>query len=182
MKVAINKHFCVLTTGAMPRVALSAKPGRQKGAVLVLSLVMLTVLTIIGLSSMSRSSLELKVANNSQQHNVAFQAAQSRLAFAGNTNDPVNPINYLIAVNFDDPPSWPIQNCNPADGCPNGGDWVAAATVAPLDCDPQAIGFSMEEGKGLARRYFEITATGETTSLTARSTQVSAVRFFAKNC
>ena len=182
MKAAINKHFYILATDTMPGSALHAKPGQQKGAVLILALVMLTVLTLIGLSSMSSSSLELKVANNAQQHHVAFQAAQSRLAFAANTTDPVNPINYLIAVNFDDPPSWPVQTCNPADGCPDSGTWVATATVLPVDCNPLSIGFSMEEGKGLARRYFEITAIGQTTTLSSRSTQVTAVRMFAKNC
>jgi hypothetical protein len=156
-------------------------PSAQKGAVLILALVMLTVLTIIGASSMSRSSLELKVASNAQQHNVAFQAAQSRLAFA-TSNDPLNPINFLIPINFsDDPSTWPVQTCDTSDGCPGSADWAATATVVALDCD-KGIGDSLEEGKGVKRRYFAATAVGETTPFTSRSTQVRAIRYPVKNC
>ena len=173
MKVANNKSFCTLP--------VSATPATQKGAVLILALVMLTVLTIIGASSMSRSSLELKVASNAQQHNVAFQGAQSRLAFA-TSNDPTNPINFLIPIDFSaDPSTWTEQTCDPADGCPSSTNWAATATVAALDCD-KGIGDSLEEGKGVSRRYFAITAIGETTPFTSRSTQVRAIRYPVKNC
>ena len=64
MKVATNIKTYTPPAGSLP--------AAQKGAVLILALVMLTVLTIIGASSMSRSSLELKIASNAQQHNVAF--------------------------------------------------------------------------------------------------------------
>jgi len=50
---------------------------QQKGVALVLGLVMLLVLTIMGVSSMSNTTLELKIACNSQTHNDAFQAAMS---------------------------------------------------------------------------------------------------------
>lgn len=155
---------------------------KQKGAVLILALVMLTVLTLIGVSSMSRSSLELKVASNAQQHTVAFQAAQSRLAFA-TLNDALNPINFLIPVDFAAAPNtWPVQVCDPPD-CPDdvGGKWTATATVVPLDCD-KGIGDSLEEGKGVKRRYFAITAIGSMASTNSQSTQVSAIRFPVKNC
>ena len=142
MKVTTNKILYIQSASALP--------ATQKGAVLILSLVMLTVLTIIGASSMSRSSLELKVASNAQQHNVAFQAAQSRLAFAS-SNDPANPVNFLMPIDFSAAPStWIAQTCNPP-ACPNDTraipEWAATATIVPLDCD-KGIGDSLEEGKG----------------------------------
>jgi len=170
MKVMNSNCFCAL-------------PVTQKGAVLILALVMLTVLTIIGASSMSRSSLELKVASNAQQHNVAFQAAQSRLAFAS-SNDPSNPINFLAPIDFEtNPPTWTPQTCN-SPLCPGdvlSGKWAATATVVPLDCS-KGIGNSLEEGRGIAHRYFAIQVIGETLPFTSRSTQVRAVRYSVKNC
>ncbi|MDH5425638.1 MAG: PilX N-terminal domain-containing pilus assembly protein [Gammaproteobacteria bacterium] len=50
---------------------------QQRGVALVLGLVMLLVLTIMGVSSMSNTTLELKIACNSQTHNDAFQATLS---------------------------------------------------------------------------------------------------------
>jgi len=171
-----NKKFCILP--------VHTQPSTQKGAVLILALVMLTVLTIIGASSMSRSSLELKLASNAQQHNVAFQAAQSRLAFA-TSNDPLNRVNFLIPINFEaNPSTWTIQTCDPVnDGCPDdtNGKWAATATITPLDCG-KGLGNSLEEGRGISQRYFAIEAIGETTPFTSRSTQVRAVRYSVKNC
>lgn len=147
---------------------------KQRGAVLILALVMLTVLTLIGVSSMSRSSLELKVASNAQQHNIAFQAAQSRLAFIAK-DDSINPINYLIAD------TTIVQTCNLVNNCPSGNGWVATANVVYLDCG-KGSGSSLESGKGFSYRIFEITVTGETDTLSARSTQVGAVRYPVKSC
>ena len=70
---------------------------RQQGAVLVMALVMLTVLTLIGVSSMSSSTLELKVAGNTQQHDIAFQAAQSIIDIAA-SEDPLNTNDYQVFI------------------------------------------------------------------------------------
>jgi len=50
---------------------------KQKGMALVIGLVMLMLLTIMGISSMSNTTQELKIACNFQNHNDAFQAAMS---------------------------------------------------------------------------------------------------------
>ena len=181
MKPVANKYFHVRTLSVVPSIASYAKPEAQRGAVLVLALVLLMVLTLIGVQSMSSSSLELKLAANAEQHSVAFQAAQSRIAFASSA-DPVNPINFLIAIpDFTNPP---VQFCDPP-VCPNGGAgkyaWVATGQVDYLDCS-KGYGSSLEAGKGFSFRIFEITATGETATLSSRSTQVGAVRYPVKSC
>ena len=166
-------------TNQSVQMKVSSMPQKQAGVVLVMALVMLTVLTLIGVSTMSRSTLEMKVAGNMQQHNVAFQAAQSRLAFAG-SKDSSNPINYLIAI--PDPNNPPVQTCDPADGCVDGADyWVATATVNFIDCG-KGFGSSLESGKGFSYRTFEIEATGETLTGSSRSIQTSAIRYPVKGC
>jgi len=60
---------------------------KQKGVALVIGLVMLLVLTIMGISSMSNTTQELKIACNFQTHNDAFQSAMSCVNRAINNVD-----------------------------------------------------------------------------------------------
>lgn len=59
---------------------------RQHGAALVMSLIILLILTILGISAMGTSSLEQKMAGNMQEQNRAFQAAEAGLTKAMNTS------------------------------------------------------------------------------------------------
>ncbi len=52
---------------------------RQKGAVLVVALILLLVVTLLGAAVMQGGSLEMKMANNSQERQVAFNAAEEGL-------------------------------------------------------------------------------------------------------
>lgn len=62
------------------RIPSSHRPIRaQRGAVLVVSLLILLVLTIIGVSGMQSSTLEEKMASNSRDRNVAFQSSEAAL-------------------------------------------------------------------------------------------------------
>jgi type IV pilus assembly protein PilX len=51
----------------------------QSGAVLVVSLIMLLLLTLIGVAAIQVASLEEKMAYNSRDKNLAFQAAEAAL-------------------------------------------------------------------------------------------------------
>lgn len=51
----------------------------QKGAVLIVSLVLLIIMTLLGLSSMSNTVMEERMAGNQRNSNLAFQAAESAL-------------------------------------------------------------------------------------------------------
>ena len=54
---------------------------KQHGSVLVVSLLILVVLTMIGVSSMTSSSLQEKMSGNFRDREIAFQAAEMALAF-----------------------------------------------------------------------------------------------------
>ena len=54
----------------------SSLPGRQEGAALVVGLVLLLVLTILAVSGVFTSTLELRMVRNSQSQERAFQAAE----------------------------------------------------------------------------------------------------------
>lgn len=53
---------------------------QQQGMVLVISLVMLLLMTLLAISASTSSSLQERMANNAQETNIAFQAAESALA------------------------------------------------------------------------------------------------------
>lgn len=53
---------------------------QQRGAALVMALVVLLILTIIGITALNTTSLEAKMANNLQETNRTFTAAESALA------------------------------------------------------------------------------------------------------
>ena len=61
------------------RVRLCLSPRRQRGAVLIVSLFILLLMTLIGVTSMSTTSLEEKMAGNMRDKNIALQAAESAL-------------------------------------------------------------------------------------------------------
>lgn len=67
-----------------PRLSLIAREpctsaNRQRGTVLVVALVLLLVLTLLGVTAMNTTTLEERMAFNSQEINRAFQAAETGL-------------------------------------------------------------------------------------------------------
>jgi len=71
---------------------LSNRPlTHQTGAVLIVSLIMLLLLTLIGVTSMQTTSLEEKMAGNMRDRDLAFQAAESALTLAEATLNPLPP-------------------------------------------------------------------------------------------
>lgn len=53
----------------------------ERGAVLLLCLVMLLALTVIGVSSMSNSTMQERIVGGARDNNMAFQAAEAALQF-----------------------------------------------------------------------------------------------------
>lgn len=105
-----------LTTGKHHRsnnAFLHGKPIHQSGVVLIISLIMLLLLTLIGISGMQTTSLEEKMAGNMRDRNLAFQAAESALTAgeaAAATAAPViacpdvggtNPDGYYLPLDVD---------------------------------------------------------------------------------
>lgn len=71
----LNSDKHVLNIKAPNKVAYK----HQSGVVLVVSLIMLLLLTLIGLSGMQSATLEEKMAANMRDRNLAFQAAEAAL-------------------------------------------------------------------------------------------------------
>jgi hypothetical protein len=149
---------------------------KQQGAVLVMALVMLTVLTLIGVSSMSSSTLELKIAGNTQQHDTAFQAAQTVIDIAASL-DPLNTNNYQVFITDSANPLYEqMINYATVDGAA-----TAQAATFWVGCKKN-IGSSLEEGKAPASNFFNVRATGQTITGSSSSVQVQGLRFPSAAC
>ena len=59
--------------------ATPSMPQAQRGAALVVSLIILMIMTIIGVSSMQSTTLEERMAGNMRDQNLAFQSAEAAL-------------------------------------------------------------------------------------------------------
>lgn len=87
MVFARNRKLSVKASFANPRMR------KDSGAALVMSLVILLILTILGITAMGTSSLEQKMAGNMQEATRAFEAAESGLSRAFATPGSFNLFN-----------------------------------------------------------------------------------------
>lgn len=60
----------------------SANPAHQRGAVLIVSLLMLVVMTLVGVTGIQMTSMEERMSGNARDRNLAFQAAEAALRSA----------------------------------------------------------------------------------------------------
>lgn len=137
---------------------------KQQGATLFIGLILLFVITLVCITAMRTSLLELVMANNAQQSNNSFQAAESvlensivNLSVAINSADveyieAVDPVTKMPTNTADRP----LSTINKIEYKGNGGKLQASATgnvflrsITPangwqLDLDAQAFHFRIE--------------------------------------
>lgn len=155
----------------------------QSGAVLVVSLIMLLLLTIIGVTSMQTTSLEEKMAGNMRDRNIAFQAAEAALRDAerdlsnasSSANRNITGISSFVAdcgasttgSNIDDglcytaggygTPIWTTVNMTAAPSVAYGS-FTGAAAIANLSAQPRYIIEGLTTGSPF---YYRITVRAQ---------------------
>lgn len=91
---------------------------KQKGVVLIMSMVILFAMTLIGITSMNTTSLEKRIASNNKDRQVAFQAAEAALRQGErDVNDPTD--TAFVKANYVKPCVDGLCDCGKviADGC-----------------------------------------------------------------
>ena len=88
---------------------------QQQGAVLIVGLIMLLLLTVIGMSSIRGSDLQERMAGNARDHNLAFQATEAAVRSAENylSRASIAPYNngagyYRDLTETTPPPLWTV--------------------------------------------------------------------------
>ncbi len=122
--------------------------GNQQGIVLVVSLLILVVMTILGVSMLSSATLEERMASNLQGQNLTFQTAESciRMALLPANNN----LRDAAAINTD-----PVNVANLPLNCafPNTNTTAQVLFTSPNPDDPaesnvQLIGYSLKKFVG----------------------------------
>jgi type IV pilus assembly protein PilX len=112
-------------------------PGKQRGAALLISLLILIVLTIIGITGLSNTTLEERMSHNFQQSTMAYQGAESAIENILVTSNPepdqnpnYNPDNdpMIDAVNAGKDDTSTVVSYTPA-----GSDVETDTTVVYID-------------------------------------------------
>lgn len=88
---------------------------KQQGSVLIISLVLLLLLTMVGVTGMNMTSLEERMSGNFRDHEMAFQAAEAALVEAENFIENTN----LTTTDFYTNPACTSTNCFKSD-CTGG--------------------------------------------------------------
>lgn len=84
----------------MKELRVFSAPRTQHGAVLIMGLIMLLLMTIVGLAAIRGSGLQETMAGNMRERNMAFQAAEAalRMGEAQVENNPVDNLNFGINI------------------------------------------------------------------------------------
>ena len=128
---------------------------KQKGAALVVGLVLMMVMTILAISTMRTATLELLMAGNAQYKERAFQLAETGL------RDAANQINNGTLVPEPDP-AWVAEITGSIDD--SGDEYVV--NLRYID-DGTPPGDSADR----IAFFYEMTSTGRTVARNAKSVQ-----------
>lgn len=135
---------------------------KQKGAVLIMSMLMLLVMTLIGITTMNTATLEEKMSANSMNINISLQASESAVdAALADTNNLVLALNSTIPVS--------VTTSLGVSGV------TSVATIRFLG-STIAPGFSFGNNQGTFSTYqFEAVGTGSVPAANATSVTVQGI-------
>jgi type IV pilus assembly protein PilX len=139
-------------------------PQRQQGAALVVGLILLLVLTVLAVSGMNTSTLELTMAGNVQYQQNAFQAAETGIDIAidrrnFNTVAPtILPLTPLNATDFTQSVTGFQNNTPVPDRAFSMGEDTGA--VAAFHFDIVAVGTSARNATSTNNQSFYVVGPG----------------------
>jgi len=139
---------------------------QQSGVVLVVSLLILLVLTLLGISSLDGSIMEEKMAANTQTANTTFQAAESaiRQTFYEESKDPIGA--------FENAQSGDTETYDDASYDLTAGTVMSIPSTARKEGArlPDRLRAAFSEGEFVARRV-EITGNANVDDINSSNTQ-----------
>ena len=128
----------------MHNIALHAHPKRQDGAVLIVGLLILIVLTSMAVTGASSSTVSEKIAANAQVRTNSFQVAESASVIAINTPAWVNE-----AMKHTGDPTYTNWATETSIALPPGETTGISATSTISARQEHASGYSLHIGSGL---------------------------------
>lgn len=141
---------------------------RQKGAALVVGLILLMVLTLLAISGMNTATLELQMAGNAQFSQNAFQAAETGIEAAMNSGayntNVVQTINRTASAGSttdEYQTSTQFHSQNGATPVPTGGYSLGAGTgFQAYHFDIESTGTSSRDARSIHTQSFYVVGPG----------------------
>lgn len=148
-------------------------PIKQKGAILVISLIILLIMTLLGISVMSVNILEEKMVNNDRQYKEALHAAELTLREAEKLIDPGATYNGALTTSGT---TASHRGLYLATAAPSGGWWTGvnwSSSVQARESSssganksihyiieqlPAAPADSKEAGVAVTKKYYRVTS------------------------
>ena len=134
----------------------------QRGAALVVGLILLVVITVLAISGMNTATLELQMAGNAQYSESAFQASETGIETALREAK-------VLGVN--------TANVDPEKTVAMPGSTIDKYKILTRHTPENGVtkvpsgGYSMGVGKGFSAYHFDVTSTG-TSSRASTETHV----------
>lgn len=132
----------------------------QEGAVLVVAIVMLLILSIIGIYAVGSSTVEIKIAAQKRFYDAAFNDAEGGV-------DYVRLLNPFGGINSSNPPSNPVTY-----NAPSGSDFNFTVDVSYLGDSQPGVGTGTGYRVGFKQHYHLIESQGRDTALSISNSQV----------
>jgi hypothetical protein len=135
----------------------------QKGAVLVIAIIMLLILSIVGIYAMGSSILEVKISGQKKFYDAAFNDADGGVRY-------VQALNPFGGITSDNGPDNPVAYNSP------NSDFNFTTNVSYLGNSPPPAGSGTGQRAGFKAHYHRVVSTGRDApvALTTSSVQLEA--------
>jgi type IV pilus assembly protein PilX len=130
-------------------------PSKQKGMVLLVSLILLLMLTLIAITASNQATLQLRISSNSEQRTMAFQAAEGGIAnwIGSYFQIPLEKLKTISEVDANPLDSAISVNLTP--------DTKSLLDVKNSSVRPCSLGSGMGPGQGRELYCFDLVVEGE---------------------
>ena len=150
---------------------------RERGAVLLVSLLMLLLVTLVGFATMETSNLEMKMSTAREMKEIAFQTAESILEEASSDYDYLGAA-YTAYLRDPNSPVWPKRSGYEMTGYDTGARKLEAGGASKMEflTNTATAGYSIRKGAaGLDTYYYEVQATSELSDANISNTHMQGV-------
>lgn len=153
---------------------------RQSGAVLLVSLLLLLLITLVGFTMMDTSNLQMKMANTKELKAISFQAAESIVDESLTEPAAIDMLGAALNAHFadSDDPAWPTKTDYAYTGYDTGQRDVSAGGSSETRFlgTASTIGYSIRKGSsGIETYYYEVEADANTANPNIGSTHIQGV-------
>ena len=150
---------------------------KERGAVLLVSLLILLLVTIVGFATMETSNLEVKMSTAREMKEISFQTAESIIEEASSDYDYLGSA-YTAYLKDPNNPIWPSKTDHALVGYDTGYRELDAGGSSKLEflTNTSTAGYSMRKGAaGVDTYYYEVEATSSLSNENISNTHVQGV-------